>query len=140
MPGTSTGRLTPAGTYRWLIAPSTGRFAEPPDWLLSLIAPPPPKRITTTVIPVRGTRYAQAAVAGECRAVAAAAEGARNDSLNRSAFCLGQLIAAGALDEGEVIARLINAAIEAGLTRAEALPTIKSGIAGGHKKPRRVAA
>ena len=132
-------RRSDGAGYRWLIAPSTGRFAEPPVWLLALIQPPPVEYITPPMPPVHGSRYAQAAVEDECRAVATAPEGARNHGLNRSAFSLGQIIAAGLLDEGEVIARLINAAIEAGLTPAEALPTIKSGIAGGHRKPRRVA-
>ena len=133
-------RRSDGAGYRWLIAPSTGRFAEPPAWLLALIEPPVIERASPVTTPLHGTNYAQAAVAGECRAVETAPAGARNHTLNRAAFCLGQLIAANMLNEGEVIARLINAALKAGLTRGEALPTIKSGIAGGHRKPRRAAA
>ena len=43
----------------------------------------------------QGTAYAMAAARDEARLVAAARPGTRNDTLNRAAFSLGQLTAAG---------------------------------------------
>jgi hypothetical protein len=69
--------------------------------------------------------------------VATAPIGRRNATLNRAAFNLGQLIAAGLLEAAEVQAVLLAAALEAGNPEAKAQATIKSGLAGGAAKPRR---
>lgn len=72
----------------------------------------------------------------QCSAVAGAKEGGRNDTLNRAAFVLGQLIGAGALDEGITVQRLSDAARLAGLNDPEITQTIESGLAAGKQKPR----
>ena len=123
-------------SYRWLIAPSVGRIADAPPWLLALIEPPVMERTAAAPTPIRGSSYAHAAVVGECQAVETAPEGIRNHTLNRAAFSLGQLVAAALLDEGEVVARLMASALASGLPRPEASRTIKSGIEGGKAKPR----
>jgi hypothetical protein len=69
--------------------------------------------------------------------VAAAQPGGRNVTLNRAAFNLGQLVAAGLLDVEQVRAVLLAAALEAGNPEAKARATINSGLAGGVAKPRR---
>ena len=69
--------------------------------------------------------------------MAAAPIGRRNVTLNRAAFNLGQLVAAGLLDPDEVWAVLLAAALEAGNPEAKARATITSGLAGGAAKPRR---
>ena len=61
----------------------------------------------------------------------------RNATLNRAAFNLGQLVAAGLLDANQVREVLLAAALEAGNPEAKARATIESGIAGGAAKPRR---
>ena len=53
-------------------------------------------------------RYAQAALEAECAKLAGTARG-RNDATNRSAFSLGQIVGAGALDRSEVEQRLYEA-------------------------------
>ena len=83
-----------------------------------------------------GKRYAQVARDKELDALAKAAEGGRNDQLNKSSFALGQLIAAGGLDETETVDMLQTTAQAIGLGEGEARRTIKSGITAGMEEPR----
>ena len=111
-----------------------------PAELRRLLAPPPAERTTRPPAPTpagRGGGYGRAALARERAAVAAAPPGRRNATLNRAAFNLGQLVAAGLLDAEEVRAVLLAAALEAGNPEAKARATITSGLAGGAAKPRR---
>lgn len=80
--------------------------------------------------------YAETAFAEEVERVASAPEGTRNDTLNRAAFALGQLVAVGALDENEVFDALFDAAIDAGLGKGETARTIDSGLNAGMANPR----
>jgi hypothetical protein len=77
-----------------------------------------------------------AALRAETSRVAAARPGTRNDTLNRAAFSLGQLVTAGLLPPIPVITGLISAAMRAGLSEDEAARTVRSGLAGGARKPR----
>lgn len=74
----------------------------------------------------------------ECAAVANAVEGTRNETLNRAAFALGQLVAGGALGDEVVHRRLLAAADASGLDEQEAERTIASGFDAGAKEPRAV--
>lgn len=87
-------------------------------------------------IGAEGTRYANAALDREAAAVAGAPAGARNDQLNRSAFSLSQLIAAGHLPPTTVWDTLTAAARAAGLPEHEIEGTLRSGYQGGTAKPR----
>lgn len=84
----------------------------------------------------QGGGYAAAALAREVERVATASKGTRNDSLNRAAFSLGQLVAEGELDEGVVVRELTAAALAVGLGELEIKRTIRSGLQGGAKHPR----
>lgn len=84
----------------------------------------------------QGRAYAMAALRAETARVASARPGTRNDTLNRAAFSLGQLVAAGLLPPIPVITGLIDAATQAGLSEGEAARTVRSGMAGGARKPR----
>ena len=77
-----------------------------------------------------------AALRDETRLVAAARPGTRNDTLNRAAFSLGQLVAAGLLPPLAVVSALASAAERAGLPADEARRTIRSGLAAGARCPR----
>jgi hypothetical protein len=77
-----------------------------------------------------------ASLRAETARVAEARAGTRNDTLNRAAFSLGQLVAAGLLPPIPVITGLISAATQAGLPEEEASRTVRSGLAGGARKPR----
>lgn len=88
--------------------------------------------------PLTGTggKYGQAALANELDTLARSSEGKRNDQLNRAAFSLGQLVAGGEIDQGQVVTALLSTAESIGLTRTEAHATIKSGLEAGTLKPR----
>ena len=81
----------------------------------------------------------------EVERVRAAVEGGRNHALNKAAFHLGQLIAAGALPEDLARAELYDAAsVHFGVgtppfTPADARAVIRAGIAAGKRKPRPLA-
>jgi hypothetical protein len=116
--------------------------APAPAWLLGLIDPPaappaPPAPYTPPSLD-RVTRYAEAALDAECRAVASAGEGGRNHQLNVSAVKLGGLVAAGALSESVVRAELRRAALHAGLEPRETDLTIQSGLSYGMQQPRQI--
>jgi hypothetical protein len=113
-----------------------------PSWLAGLIrddyVPPavPGPRFPIEGDRAQGRAYAMAALRAETSRVAAARPGMRNDTLNRAAFSLGQLVTAGLLPPIPVITGLISAAMRAGLSEDEAARTVRSGLAGGARKPR----
>ena len=55
---------------------------------------------------VNGSRYVTSAVSSECAAVASAADGQRNHTLNATAYKLGQLVGADRLDHHQAHAAL----------------------------------
>jgi hypothetical protein len=125
--------------YRWM-RPLTATLRTVPAELLGRLAPPAAQRTTLPPAPGPGGRrggYGRVALARERAAVATAPPGRRNATLNRAAFNLGQLVAAGLLDAEEVRAGLLAAALEAGNPEAKARATIESGLRGGAAKPRR---
>jgi hypothetical protein len=116
------GSVAPAGAYVALLAALQGK--------------PKPEAGAFQFDTGAGQGWAEAALAGELGRVMAAQEGARNDTLNRAAFRLAQIVAWGALSEDTVKARLLGAALAIGLDEAEARKTIASGYAAGMAEPR----
>jgi energy-coupling factor transporter ATP-binding protein EcfA2 len=86
----------------------------------------------------RERRYAQAALDNEVSILAKTPEGERNTQLNKSAFALGQFIAAGLLEESEVVRELLKAAKDKGLSTEESEKTIRSGLEAGALHPREI--
>jgi hypothetical protein len=115
-----------------------GQLPAVPAALLAALTPPAPAAARAAAHhPVaRLAGYGPAALNREAETVAATGEGGRNHALNRAAFSLGQLIAAGHLTEDEVTEGLTAAAGRAGLDEHEAARTIASGIRAGHRNPR----
>lgn len=112
-----------------------------PSWLAQSIrdscqSPAVPAQPFPELDRVQGRAYAMAALRAETERVASARPGTRNDTLNRAAFNLGQLVAAGFLPPIPVITSLIDAARHAGLSAAEAGRTVRSGMAAGQRKLR----
>jgi hypothetical protein len=111
-----------------------------PGWLARLLteepALPEAVRPQPALDSVQGRAYALAAFREETRRVAQALVGTRNDTLNRAAFSLGQLVAAGLIPPLPVMTGLADAAARAGLPADEARRTIRSGMAAGARKPR----
>ena len=87
---------------------------------------------------VPGQGYAAKAFAEELQRVRTSAPDTHNDTLNRSAYSLGQLVGAGLLNEGEVEQALLGAALDVGQGEGEAIATNRSGLRGGIAKPRTV--
>jgi putative DNA primase/helicase len=128
--------------YRWT---TTEPAAQLPTWLAELLIPPAPTASIadatepTAIGASRGARYAQAALAHELERIATAQPGIRNNTLNRSAFRLGQLAGAGLIPADDLLEPLRTAAQRAGLTDAEATATIASGLRAGQQHPPRPA-
>jgi hypothetical protein len=131
--------------YRW-VRPLGPELPAVPEGLRRLLAPPRVERTSAAPPPpaatARASAYARAALDREAAAVRAAAPGTCNHTLNRAAFNLGQLVAAGLLDAEQVRAVLLEAAMAAPATghadrERKARQTIKSGLHAGQQQPRR---
>lgn len=82
------------------------------------------------------TAYAQAALNAELTNIAYATDGTRNDTLNRAAFNMAQLIAGGQISADQVQDALVSAARAIGLGEREIAGTIRSGFAKGQMRAR----
>lgn len=112
---------------------------ELPDWTLERLVPPTPSPDFTRHRPLLGRgrdAWARAALDGEANAVRHALVGSRNQTLNRAAFCLGQIVATGALDATVVETVLVESALHVGLGEREARRTLRSGLDAGMTHPR----
>jgi putative DNA primase/helicase len=117
------------------------KIAELPAMIVQLTAAAkrasvPPRTPPREWLDQDGTSYGRRALDAETALVARAAEGTRNEQLNRSAFSLGQLVAGGELAEDATVQRLEAAAAACGLPDAEAASTIRRAIADGAQQPR----
>ncbi len=126
--------------YRWTHRSTP---APAPGWLLHLLDRQRTPELPAAEVPApprpaggREQRYAAAALHRELIVLASAVEGARNDTLNRAAFNLGQLTASGLLDRDQVAAELERVATGIGLGPVETHRTIASGMAAGQRRPR----
>jgi hypothetical protein len=123
--------------------------APAPDWITALLSAPANPALECRSSPAGQVsdlhRYAAMALQSEAERVRAAAEGGRSHALNKAAFHLGQLIAAGVLPEDLARAELYDAAsVHFGIgtppfTPADARATIGSGMTAGKRKPRPLA-
>ena len=110
-----------------------------PEWLVDRLTREPSHPRFPSTDPMTGPhseRWAGAAFTGEMDRLRAAQEGTRNDTLNRIAFRLGQIVAAGALDEQRVRSALVQGAQAIGLGEREAVTTVESGMQAGERHPR----
>ena len=113
--------------------------ASAPDWLVEVLGRPKTRVAAGRVKASSAsgaTAYARRAFQEERHAVLSAVEGTRNETLNRAAFSLGQLVASDELDEAQVRDGLADAGIAAGLGEGEARATIASGLDAGKDSPR----
>lgn len=122
----------PSGNnYKWNVKKKP---AQAPDWLVELI------KADDHILPIthtyKSSLYGKKALADEVINVSCAGEGTRNDTLNRAAYCIGQLVAGGCLDSGQAFSSLLGAAIASGVGQKEATATINSGFRSGASQPR----
>ncbi|MGI8936894.1 MAG: bifunctional DNA primase/polymerase [Iamia sp.] len=130
----------PSGhVYSWDPTRRPGTTPGPvPAWLLDLIdGPRTPPRPPAAHVAGEGTVYGRRALDAELGRLAPTDVGRRNDELVRAAFRLGQLVAGGELDARNVASALLTVADRIGLGETEAVATIRSGLAGGMRTPRR---
>jgi hypothetical protein len=130
-------RHASGATYTW--EPGATTLPPVPAWMLEALRPPPRPDPPPLQAPGASTgldAWARAALRDELALVRTAPQGRRNHTLNRSAFCLGQIVAGGGLHEPEVRAELLHAALAAGLGEREARRTIDSGLQAGCDIPR----
>jgi hypothetical protein len=110
-------------------------------WSVAELSTRRQRRHTAMRTGAQQARYAQAALQQEAARVRAAPPGTCNHTLNRAAFNLGQLVAAGLLDVEQVREVLLAAALAAPATghtdrQRKAKTSIASGLRGGAAKPR----
>jgi hypothetical protein len=122
----------------WVIADLPEAFFVFLDDALARPKREPVARATTPTAPSTRDSHAAKALDEECQSVALAIDGAQNDTLNKAAYNLGQLVGAGSLERSEVERRLLDAA--AGYIAKDgeraARATIQSGLNTGQGQPR----
>ena len=135
--------------YRYVDGRALGEIevASAPEWLIDLISAPKSTDAvdaepTVPQIPAakldRARAYADAARGRELDRLRKAPKHQRNDTLNKAAFKLGQLLPYGLFDPVAVTNDLARAAAEIGLDDHEIGPTITSGLNAGSQYPRRL--
>jgi hypothetical protein len=126
-----------SATYQW--ERGDLELQTPPNWLLESTRESP-RRDQIPHEPVRIdhaiSAWARAALEDEAARVRGARLGTRNDTLNRAAFSLGQIVGAGLLDAGTVELTLVESGLVAGLGDYEARQTVRSGLHAGIDLPR----
>jgi hypothetical protein len=123
--------------YEW-VGPFSGELTPLPGyWVERLGKRERPIRTSRISLqPATGNRYALGALRRQLAELLAAPEGTRNDTLNRSAFALGQFVGAGMLDEQSTAAVLEDAGQRIGLAPGEVRRSVASGLRAGAQHPR----
>ena len=122
------------GWVAWYGLVNNVPLVEAPDWLFKL-APDKPI-VETNVSPIRlAPEIAQGIFQASLDAVRNAPEGESNDTLNREAFRVGQLVSSQSISREFAFAELFKAAKDRGKPDYEAKATIESGLNGGAKHP-----
>jgi len=123
--------------YTWR---STGELPDLNDWLHQRLVIPIHVERSQRTEPIRLdaaiSAWARSALDDEATRVRDAPSGRRNHTLNRAAFCLGQIVGAGILDASLVEQTLTASAHAVGLSERESLLTIRSGLTAGTEHPR----
>ena len=110
-----------------------------PDWLQQIIRPPKPAfetpRTYTRAGSSREAAYAARVMELQEEAVANAAPGLRNHTLNAASYRLGRMAGRGWIGLIEITERLSRAACASGLPLPEIRKTLASGLKAGLDKP-----
>ena len=123
--------------YQWVSPLSRELTPLPRYWVERLREPERPIRISPISLQAAsGCRYALGALRRQLAELLGAPEGTRNDTLNKSAFALGQFVGAGMLDEQSTAAVLEDAGQRIGLAPGEVRRSVASGLRAGAQHPR----
>jgi len=115
-----------------------------PDWLAALLRPTvraarPTARPVLALPADRRGRYLAAAINDTVARLGQAVQPGRNNACFMAAQTLGQLAASGAITEQQVVDALTPTALAIGLSERETARAIRSGLAFGARRPRRLA-
>lgn len=94
------------------------------------------ERLVSGETPDHDRNYALKALQSESDKMARTSDGGRHDQNFKSAFAMGQLVGAGALDGNEAYTAIFDAALSAGRNRADAERTTQDGLTAGQNNPR----
>lgn len=128
-------------SYEWL---NDAPIADAPQWLLDLVMPPPAReyRHDYTYSPHDNDPYVERAMQDELDRLAQCAAGSRGYQLNASAFSIGQLVGAGAVERSHAESGLYDAASACGVLakdgEREVWAKIRRGLDAGAKQPREI--
>lgn len=134
--------------YRYHRREPMGGIARAPQQLLDVLRSPKGKPPTDLQPPARPAganhaqvddavrKYAIAAFDEECRLLAAAPMGDRNNQINARSFALGQLVGAGALSEAMVRSALQSVVAGFGRDYDKSCTSIDNGLVAGMAQPR----
>jgi hypothetical protein len=132
--------------YEWALHPSEVPFAELPNRLIELLKTSKADEELSHLVldgkdpKLRGVCNVPRAYRNEIEQLfgrlAQSREGQRNDTLNKTAFALGQMMASGVVDAEWAATELQTIAEQLGLPPDEALATITSGLNAGTLNPR----
>jgi hypothetical protein len=135
-----------------IVPPSEGYHLVPegpepqdmPAWLLTVAMPPvvaTSKPHAPRITDHGGTPYGLAALDRECGAIRRAPDGAKHDTLNKAAYSIGGLVAAGELQESAAFAALSSALADIRSSCRDfraAEKTLRNSFDDGKGKPRAV--
>jgi hypothetical protein len=113
-----------------------GELPDFPEWIVDALTPQQPPVPSAASVRAGSPAWGRAALHGELSRLDGAQAGVRNDTLNRVAFRLGQIVGAGCLDETDVEPLLIQHGIAIGLREWEVVKTVRSGLRAGEGSPR----
>lgn len=125
------GSVVDGGKYMTSSVPRTP-VADLPTWIAKALQDAPVRRSEHRPVG-DSTKYALAALRGECEALAATQEGGRNHAANRAAWNVSRFVAKGELGRVEAEDNLLMAALECGLPEREAYNAVMSGMTRGIK-------
>lgn len=119
--------------------PKLADLPEAPPILLSWITKPKhePKVLAPMVSSAETSRYGERALTSACEAIASAPMGSRNETLNREALGVAQLVAGGEISHADANSQLFAAGIVSGQSAHEIRATIASANQKGMQEPRK---
>jgi hypothetical protein len=132
-------------TYKWLEdhSPNEVELATAPNWLLDWLFAENARREHFVTLPTesrpftgRVNAWARKAIDGELERLTSAAKGTRNDTLVRVSFKIGQLVAGGEADAGELRAALEAVTSSWTDERDKSIDTISRAFDEGMAHPR----
>lgn len=118
--------------------PKLADLPEAPAILLGWITKPKhePKVMAPMVSSAETSRYGERALTSACEAIVSAPLGSRNETLNREALGVAQLVAGGEICHADVERQLFTAGMASGQSAQEVKATIASAHQKGMQEPR----